>query len=445
MIVKFEVGNFLSFRNDQSIHFRPSADHAHEDTHCIKSVSEHGARLHRAALLFGPNGAGKTNYLRALEVMKTLVLRSDELPDNEYARLYMPFGATGSASRPTTFSLELILEGRRFRYRMAYDDRRIRSECLHVYDSKKASRWYSRDYKASAGADKWSAFSSKYNGPRVTCRKRLGEKILFLTAATRSGATQLAPLVDWFANQLNIVAAPDLKTCFSAACMRNVAYKRSVLEILQSLDPRVLDIRVCAADPLTPGVQGMQQTLQLKLRRGPDEAWVNQAHESAGLQQALKLLSLLVSTSGTSQFHALDEFDAHLHPLVSRFLVRLLNDRNFFWHQSQMLLVSHDATLLDLDLLRRDQIWLMEMSAAGESGISLLQDKSPRRQEAICKAYLRGKYGAVPQTNFASLPLKVLRSAVSLGRSQLGKLVSLAMPLLSMLDVDVPALMLGGC
>ena len=57
---------------------------------------------------------------------------------------------------------------------------------------------------------------------------------------------------------------------------------------------------------------------------------------------------------------------------------------------------THDTTLLDLELFRRDQIWFVEKDRNGSSHLYPLLDYSPRRDEALAKGYLRGRYGAIP-------------------------------------------------
>jgi AAA15 family ATPase/GTPase len=92
----------------------------------------------------------------------------------------------------------------------------------------------------------------------------------------------------------------------------------------------------------------------------------------------------------------IDEFDASLHPLVARFLVQRINDPSVSSHGAQLLLTSHNTTLMDLDFLRRDEIWLVQLSQNHTSALSPLLRSSPRKHELIAKNYLKGRYGAVP-------------------------------------------------
>jgi AAA15 family ATPase/GTPase len=57
---------------------------------------------------------------------------------------------------------------------------------------------------------------------------------------------------------------------------------------------------------------------------------------------------------------------------------------------------THDATMLDTQLFRRDQIWFTEKERMGASRLYPLSDYSPRKEEALSKGYLHGRYGAVP-------------------------------------------------
>jgi AAA15 family ATPase/GTPase len=83
--------------------------------------------------------------------------------------------------------------------------------------------------------------------------------------------------------------------------------------------------------------------------------------------------------------------------LVARFLIQLINDPQVSKRGAQLLLVSHNTTLMDLDILRRDEIWLMQLDGDRASQLSPLLRSSPRKRELIAKSYLKGAYGAVPR------------------------------------------------
>lgn len=90
-----------------------------------------------------------------------------------------------------------------------------------------------------------------------------------------------------------------------------------------------------------------------------------------------------------------NELDRSLHPYMTRFLVGLFqgptNAKN-----AQLIFTTHDTTLLDAELLRRDQVWFVEKENDGSSKLYSLLEYRPRKDEAFERGYLKGRYGAVP-------------------------------------------------
>ena len=92
-----------------------------------------------------------------------------------------------------------------------------------------------------------------------------------------------------------------------------------------------------------------------------------------------------------------DELDAHLHPLLTKHLVSLFNSVEFNPNGGQLIFTSHNTNLLDLDVLRRDQIWFTEKDElTAATDLFSLQSFSIRKDTKIEKGYLIGRYGAIP-------------------------------------------------
>jgi hypothetical protein len=92
----------------------------------------------------------------------------------------------------------------------------------------------------------------------------------------------------------------------------------------------------------------------------------------------------------------IDEFDARLHPLLSRKLVQVFQDPDLNAHGAQLVFATHDTNLLDATLLRRDQIWFVEKDRFGASHLYSLAEFNVRNDAALEKNYIEGKYGAIP-------------------------------------------------
>ena len=79
------------------------------------------------------------------------------------------------------------------------------------------------------------------------------------------------------------------------------------------------------------------------------------------------------------------------------FIVKLFNNKEINKANSQLIFTTHATNLLDLELLRRDQIWFTEKNPeTGVSDLYPLDSFSVRKEENIQRGYINGRYGAIP-------------------------------------------------
>jgi uncharacterized protein len=400
MLIGFRLRNFRSFLNEQMFGYCTSADRAHESTHCVPTGMKSVPRLSKSAVVFGPNGSGKTNFLRALQTLRDLVLHSTAYSELQFAQRHTPFQLGPSAHRTTDFEIDVLVGRVRYRYSVSYDAHRVWSERLLVYRTGKSQRWFSRRFDVATHSESWAPFSPNFNGPREMWRKATHSRSLFLTTAALLNSEQLKPLFHWFEHHLEIIFPSDQAHAMrmaarSAAGIQNSEIKTRMLQLLHSVDIKVDDVRI-ADDGRTPPMEPSRVEF-LHARPGWPPVWLASEYEAAGTQRLFALFGLLLSTVEQGKLLAIDEFDANLHPLVARFLIRFVNDPAVSERGAQLLLVSHNTTLMDLDMLRRDEIWLTELDAALASSLSTVLRSSPRKHEQIAKCYLRGRYGAIPE------------------------------------------------
>ena len=117
--------------------------------------------------------------------------------------------------------------------------------------------------------------------------------------------------------------------------------------------------------------------------------------ESDGTRRVLDLLPALYQAKGGRRVFVIDEIDRSLHPLLAKkfleFFLRL-DSRE----RGQMILTTHEANLMDLELLRRDEIWFTEKNRASETSVYSLSDFNIRTDLKVAKGYLQGRFGAIP-------------------------------------------------
>lgn len=117
--------------------------------------------------------------------------------------------------------------------------------------------------------------------------------------------------------------------------------------------------------------------------------------ESDGTRRLLNLLPALHHLRTSSAVYFIDEIDRSMHPeLVWKFLEFFL--KSCEGGQRQIIVTTHESNLLDLTLLRRDEIWFAEKDKHGATHLYSLTDFKVRNDLEIRKHYLQGRFGAVP-------------------------------------------------
>jgi len=374
-------------------------------------------RVSKVAIVFGPNASGKTNLLMALSTLRDLMIHSTSFSDEQFQERYTPFQFGPSVDQPTEFEIDVLLGDVRYRYSMAYDADRVTWERLLVYRTGKSQRWFERTFDPATQSDLWAPFSPSFNGPREMWRKATRPQALFFTAAAQLNSRQLAPLLHWVEHSLDIVFPQTLGDLTRvAAQIRNDDFKSRLLTLLRAVDLLVDDVRIAEHEmaPSEPAVsrsgagghsvKGTSRAVVefLYARQDWHAVWMNSTLEAAGTQRLFALLGPLLAAVDDGKLLLIDEFDTSLHPLIARFLIQLINDPQVSSRGAQLLLTSHNTTLMDLDIMRRDEIWLMHLDEARSSGLSALLTSSSRNRELIAKGYLLGRYGAVPQIGIKS-------------------------------------------
>lgn len=116
--------------------------------------------------------------------------------------------------------------------------------------------------------------------------------------------------------------------------------------------------------------------------------------ESDGTRRLFDLLDILLN-SNSNRIYIVDELERNLHPkLTYKFIELFINI--FKSKNVQLIFTSHEATIMDQELLRRDEIWFVERSNKNNTKIYSLDRFKERYDKKISKAYLEGRYGAIP-------------------------------------------------
>jgi len=415
MLVEFRVKNFRSLRDEQALSLVASKDKSLQDTHTLSTGLKAAPSLLRSAVVYGANAGGKSNLIKAIQYMRSVVLESATIIQPGQTFAVQPFRLDNrSASQPTEFEVTFILDDVRYQYGFAMTPQRIVSEHLLVYKAFKPQRWFERNFDAKSGQDVYE-FGPGLKGAKSLWEGATRPNALFLSMAVQLNSDALRPVFDWFSTGLVIFnEQAQLSPQTSIQMLKQAEGRKQICEFLTAADISIADIEVVSRR--VPG-----QAVHFDLVAGRTEVRTEDVEEhqlrfSHVTEQGQAVFDLMDESNGTRNLLFLtgpvldilkkgltlviDELDTSLHTLLVRELVRLFHRPEVNSGGAQLIFTTHDTSLLDApDLFRRDQVWFVEKDKEQASTLVALSEFSPRKNEALERGYLMGRYGGVPFLN----------------------------------------------
>ena len=413
MLIEFRATNFRSFKSTQVLTMTASAATDWAASHTFDSGQPPLPRMLRSSVIYGPNAAGKTNLLLALQFVQAFVLGSMGLQQGTQINVKPFLFDKGSRRNESAFEV-LFVEGRvRYQYGFTVEADRVLHEWLIAYPNGRPQRWFERKYNRKEKSYVWE-IGSKLKGDHAVWRNATRSNALFLSMAIQLNSEQLKPVFNWFQHRLVVVAgAAQFNPRLTFELFDAPDGKQRLMNFIQATDLGIDDIAikresVPAGFITAPGIPIMapgananspeflrMQTLH-KVAGSKESATLELSEESTGTSKLINAAGAWLKVLANGEVLLVDELDNSLHPNLVRFLIGLFHSSKTNKKNAQLFFSTHDTSLLDGDLFRRDQIWFMEKDKQGASRLYPLTEFSPRKEELLGKGYLKGRYGALP-------------------------------------------------
>jgi AAA15 family ATPase/GTPase len=385
-------------------------------------------RLLKSAGIYGANASGKSNLIKAIDIMRDLVEDSASFePDRKLP--VTPFLLNGkSEKKPSVFEVIFFHDGVKYQYGFAATRKCFQKEWLIASPKGVGQTWYERTFNKKRDGYDWK-YSIFLKGDKKKLAEKTRENALFLSVGAQWNNEQLTKVYKWFKDNLRIapprehfrpVTAEMLLDIEKEKGLRKELYE-SVIESIQAADlgigginvikPKVDKDRMKFPEEMPREVQReFQKRIIERLSRPKVEmahrnmktgknVYLPLKEESDGTQRFFQLLGPFFETVALGYTVFIDELEAHLHPLLTRELIKFIQSPEYNRKGAQLIFATHDVTLLDPDLFRRDQIWFTEKDKNGGTQLYSMSDykeRRPRKGEAMQKGYLAGRYGAIP-------------------------------------------------
>ena len=457
MLIQFTVENWMSFRDKATFSTVATSERQHGERVC--KLKKFQTRILPVAVIFGGNASGKTNFFRALRFAQSFIVFGEKIDSPIPVESFVL--DEKSTSLPTKFDFEIWMNDLIYKYSFSVTHKEVLEESLFLVNSSRERKLYDRR-NAQISFDE-----SLTNDPLLNQRLQFifestWDNQLFLTnigfhKLTLQMPQDLKSVHKWFQDTLHLIS-PDTHFTPWDLMDKNQSFNKIVNRILPKLDTGIsrlvfedipfnnipnssdtissirdqilespeksANIRLSNYDQLHR--ENNIEYLVISSKQGEPiarkmatyhtnfnqpEKNIGFPRESHGSQRVIELLpafidltSQVLSPEVESIIYVIDEIDRSLHSHMTVQLIQMYLDSCSRDSRNQLIFTTHDNSLINQELFRRDEIWFTERYHTGETTLVSLSDyKGVRHDKDIRKKYMDGRLGGVPRIESAGI------------------------------------------
>lgn len=390
MIQELKIKNFKSFRDEVEFSFEPSGD----DRYNSVVTMPDGVQLLRFAVVLGANASGKSNLLDAIEFLRTF-WNSIPVTNNDGTEVQPFLMRKDALSFDTEFEIKFYVDGIRYWYQLIVNPEKVCREVLFVYLSNRPTKVFCREDVEGVSKLNFNPAVVKLSQAEVDVMTMNCLRNMSLLATLKKVNVSVAYLDNmrrWIDNRILPLQSSSLSTLSNDA-KKHIAdsedFREYLLQFAKEADFNISDIKI----------QKMAALFGHKVENeeGTQDYILPEACQSTGTKRMVELESMIYEQLNRQAFLCIDEIEASMHPnLMEYILSKFVNTPD---NQSQLLVSTHyDPILKDIDdIFGKDSVWFTEKGKDGNSQLfSLVDFKGLNKLSSIHRAYMNGRFGALP-------------------------------------------------
>lgn len=422
MIIDFTIKNFRSYRDETTFTYEAlDADFNNQNVCVVELEDGEKIRLLKSAAIFGANASGKSNVIWALHALLFLVRGSRTFSIDDGVVCYLPFFfEKRSLQLPVEFTIQFIVNKRRYQYQLMFDGDAVLKECLDVM---KQNEWVNVFQRVGKASDKIHTITI---GTAWEAVQQLNTSVLanqlFLSIAGTMPDNQLLDIYTFLSK---IEAEPvadsiDLKQKNEAIAGVLLKENKKLFEQLRRLI-HIADLGISNVNIVEHKEEEFRfpDNISEESRRDfiQNNKWefalIHPVYDEGGIVSNHRMPIRLESTGTKNLFGvgarvldvlnrggvlAYDEMNIALHPALFHLLVELFHNPHSNPHNAQLLFTTLDSSIAGQSILRADQIWFAEKSKEGVSQLYSAQDFEDIGINVPFDSWYRsGRFGALPK------------------------------------------------
>ncbi len=420
MLVNFTLKNYRSFKFERTFSMQACSIKEHR----ASVIKKDKLKLLPLTVFYGANSSGKSNLFLAIATMVRIVVDSVRLNEGDYLH-YDPFKLDNSSETlPTLFEIQFIKGEALYRYGFEYNQTEIISEWLYE------KRFSEREYELFMRSRNIIEVSSKRFPEGIGKEDLTNQNRLFLSVVAQLKGEKANFVMEWFkgCNVLSGINSGGYEFFTLEMFLKHLDGATEAQEFFKTLQLGFNDYSVRKVDIPKEALENAPSSIKQRLEKdfttgemiesitthnvydedglvvGERQFYKNYM-ESEGTKKVIEISGPIFDTLNKGKTLIVDELDAKLHPLLTRNILLLFMDPNKNKNGAQLIFATHDTNILDLSIIRRDQIWFAQKDKVESTNIYSLVEfkdkdgKKVRNDRNIQGDYISGRYDAVPFIN----------------------------------------------
>ena len=411
MLLQFYFSNYRSFEGEGILDMRASGSNE-LSSHIRNTLNE---KVLPVTAIYGANASGKSSVFEAFQFMVLCVLESlsfsDDNKKNPYKLKVDSFKFSESREKPSEFEINYIdKKGKKelyYNYGFKIDNSGILEEYLASNTKTGVKRNEDYTYIFKRERNQKLYLDSSIEKFRENLEISLKEKTLLVSLGAKLNIDEFIRVRTWFINTEVINFSNSLYGAFLENILPNniiesEEVRKNLVSFINSFDDSIIDIEVEKISAIDENDKDNYRVFTIhKSDKGTSTARISMNEESSGTKKMFSLYQTLLDVLEKGGVFFADELDIKLHPLLMRNILLTFTDKEKNSNNAQLIFTTHNTIYMDMDLLRRDEIWFVEKDN-GVSNLYSLDDITNEKGEKVRKDsnyekhYLLGNYGAIP-------------------------------------------------
>ena len=431
MILRATFDNIYSIKDETQISFVAGKSNVHGE-HVSRAEKRDDISVLKTGVVYGANASGKSNIIKAIALLQQIA--GGCFPQNKME----PFKLADTENRNSKIEVEFKTMGKCYAYGVEFTIGGIKEEWLFEINSRTDKEIFTR--KVSAEGNEFTFGKVEGNEETKMLLKFLahgtpGDTSFLSEYVRRNGAGLDAIKVakTWFADGLKIIFPGTRLQGISFLTENNEELRSTTRSLLGYFNTGIADVRLYkmkkdeiniqpeALDNILSRAKAgkpysmaatmggemflfevnasgsyeifKQKAVHRNLTTG-EEVVFELGEESDGSIRLLDFIPMLIDLKQNEVDYLIDEIDRSMHPMLSQKILECYFSGLDAHRDTQLIFSTHECNLLNLDLIRADEVWFVEKGKDGASHLTSLAEYKPR--EDVRKGYLQGRYGAIP-------------------------------------------------